>query len=41
MKISVVTICRNAEATIGRMIESFLRQTYRNEEMVIADGAVK
>ncbi len=39
MKISVVTICRNAQATIGRAIESFLRQTYADKELVIVDGA--
>jgi glycosyltransferase len=39
MKISVVTICRNAERTIGRTIESFLGQDYPDKEMLIVDGA--
>ena len=39
MKISVVTICRNAERTIGRAIESFLGQDHGDKEMVIVDGA--
>ena len=38
MKISVVTICRNAQATIGRTIESFLRQDHADKELVIVDG---
>ena len=39
MKISVVTICRNAESTIARAIESFLAQDHADKEMVIVDGA--
>lgn len=39
MKISVVTVCRNAAATIGRTIESFCRQDYPDKEMLVVDGA--
>ncbi len=38
MKISVITICRNSQATIGHTIESFLRQRYSNKELVVVDG---
>jgi len=39
MKISVLTVCRNAEATIARTIESFLAQEHGDKEMIIIDGA--
>ena len=39
MKISVITVCRNAEATIGHAIASFLSQDYPEKEMLIIDGA--
>ncbi|WP_421693804.1 glycosyltransferase family 2 protein [Aestuariivirga sp.] len=39
MKISVLTVCRNAEATIARTITSFLAQDYPQKEMIIIDGA--
>src|SRR6185295_15919842 len=39
MKISVVTASFNSEATIGFTIESFLRQTHPDKEMLIIDGA--
>ena len=39
MKISVITVCRNAAATLPRTIESFLAQTHSDKEMVIVDGA--
>src|SRR5436190_13803392 len=39
MKISVITVCRNSEATIAHTIESFLRQTHADREMVIVDGS--
>lgn len=38
MKISVVTVCFNAEATIGATIRSFLDQTYPDKELLIVDG---
>lgn len=39
MKISVVTICFNSEATIASTVESFLEQTYPYKELLIIDGA--
>lgn len=39
MKISVLTVCRNAEATIARTIESFLAQHHAAKEMLVIDGA--
>ena len=39
MKISVLTVCRNAEATIARTITSFLEQEYPHKEMILVDGA--
>lgn len=39
MKISVITVCRNAEATIPRTIASFLSQDYFHKELVLVDGA--
>jgi glycosyltransferase involved in cell wall biosynthesis len=39
MKISVLTVCRNADATIARTIASFLSQDYANKELLVIDGA--
>ena len=39
MKISVLTVCRNAEDTIARTISSFLSQNYSDKEMIVIDGA--
>jgi glycosyltransferase len=39
MKISVVTVCFNSEATIAHTIRSFLSQTYPHKEMLVIDGA--
>jgi glycosyltransferase involved in cell wall biosynthesis len=39
MKISVVTVCFNSARTIGHTVESFLRQTHPDKELVIVDGA--
>lgn len=41
MKISVITVCYNAEATIAHTIESFLEQDYPDREMIVIDGASK
>jgi glycosyltransferase involved in cell wall biosynthesis len=38
MKISIVTVCLNAEKTIAPTIESVVSQDYRNFEHVIIDG---
>lgn len=38
MKISVVTASFNSEATIGYTIESFLKQTHPDKEMLVVDG---
>jgi len=39
MRISVVTVCRNAAATIGEALESFARQSHPDKELVVVDGA--
>lgn len=39
MKISVLTVCRNAEGTIARTIASFLSQDHAQKEMIVIDGA--
>ncbi len=39
MKISVIAVCYNSEATIARSVESFLAQDYPDRELVVVDGA--
>lgn len=39
MKISVLTVCYNAEKTIARTLSSFLEQDYPHKEMILIDGA--
>ena len=39
MKISVVTASFNSEATIGFTIESFLKQSHSEKELLVVDGA--
>ncbi len=39
MRISVITVCRNAAATIGEALESFCRQSHADKELLVVDGA--
>jgi glycosyltransferase involved in cell wall biosynthesis len=39
VRISVVTVCRNSAGSIGRTLESFLRQDHPDKELVVVDGA--
>lgn len=39
MKISIITVCRNAERTIENTIRSVTEQTYQDIEYIIIDGA--
>lgn len=38
MKISTVTVCHNARATIARTVQSFLQQDHSNKELLVIDG---
>ena len=39
MKISVITVCFNAERTIGTTVDSFLNQSHPEKELIVVDGA--
>src|SRR5580698_6436729 len=39
MRVSVVTVCRNAAATIGETLSSFFAQTYPDKQLIVVDGA--
>lgn len=39
LKISLITVTRNAQNTIGRCIESVIAQNYPNLEYIVIDGA--
>lgn len=39
MKITIITACRNRQATIGDAIESVLSQDYPDMEYLVVDGA--
>ncbi|WP_214072479.1 glycosyltransferase [Mucilaginibacter sp. dw_454] len=39
LKISLITVTRNAQNTIGRCIESVIAQNYDNLEYIVIDGA--
>lgn len=41
MSVSIITICYNREATIGKAIESVLNQDYPNIEYLVIDGNSK
>lgn len=38
MRISVVTVCFNAERTIGHTLNSFLKQEHPDKELLVVDG---
>lgn len=38
MRISVVTVCYNSEATVRDTVESFLTQTWSDKELLVVDG---
>jgi glycosyltransferase involved in cell wall biosynthesis len=38
VRLSVVTVCRNAAATIGETLASFFRQTHADKSLIVIDG---
>lgn len=38
MKFSIITVCLNSRATVGRTLESVLRQNYDDYEYIVVDG---
>lgn len=38
MKISIITVCKNADALIEKTVLSVLNQTYKNIEYIVVDG---
>jgi glycosyltransferase involved in cell wall biosynthesis len=41
MKISIITVCYNAAATLATAMESVLNQTYPDIEYIVVDGGSK
>ncbi|MFH1052418.1 MAG: glycosyltransferase family 2 protein [bacterium] len=39
MKLSIITVCKNAVESIGKTIESVINQTFTDYEYIIVDGA--
>jgi glycosyltransferase involved in cell wall biosynthesis len=39
MKVSIITVCKNAENTIENTIQSVVAQNYKNIEYIVIDGA--
>ena len=37
-KISIITVTKNSQKTIGSTIKSFIKQDYKNKELIIVDG---
>ena len=37
-KISIITATKNSEVTIEKTIKSFIKQEYKNKELILVDG---